>query len=395
MKFSKGDKSAEGSRIKALMYGPYPLPDRAPYGGVERAVTTLVDSLSKFDSIDISVISRRDDDIKEDFQIEKDDVKIYYFAKRRPKIISTLVRDLPALRKKIEEINPDIVHSQGSDGAYTSLKAGYPTVMTLHGMIWREVRFYRGVKGVGRRIIYPRLTRYVLKRLKHLVLISPYVDEEVRNLTDAKKYFIDNPIPDRFFEIKNKNIHPRIFYLGVINSRKDPLTLIKAILIIKEEIPEVELRIAGKITDEKYYKTIVEYTSKSNLGNSVSFLCQLEDKEIEEEYSTCSLFCLPSRQETAPMVIAEAMASGKPVVATNICGIPYMIDDGKTGFIFEPGDVQSLAEKIIALLQDDDLRYKMGNQAKEVAKKKWNAEIIAKKTIEVYKEILSREGKKV
>ena len=100
-----------------------------------------------------------------------------------------------------------------------------------------------------------------------------------------------------------------------------------------------------------------------------------------------------SRQEVAPMCIAEAMAAGKPVVATNICGIPYMVDNGKTGFLFEPRDVQPLTEKIIALLQDDDLRHKMGKRAKEVAKKRWSADIIAKKTVNVYKEILSREGK--
>ena len=135
MKFSKRNKSAEGGRIKVLMLGP--------------------------------------------FQIEKNGVKIYYFAKRRPKIISSLVRDLPVLRKKIKDLNPDIVHSS-SEGAYASLKAGYPTIMTIHGIVWRDARFYRGFKGIGRRIIYPGLTRYVLKRLKHLILISPYVDEEVR-----------------------------------------------------------------------------------------------------------------------------------------------------------------------------------------------------------------------
>ena len=67
MKFSKRNKSAEGGRIKVLMLGPYPLPDYSPYGGVERVVITLIDPLSKFDNIDISVLSRRDD-IKEDFQ---------------------------------------------------------------------------------------------------------------------------------------------------------------------------------------------------------------------------------------------------------------------------------------------------------------------------------------
>ena len=210
----------------------------------------------------------------------------------------------------------------------------------------------------------------------------------MKNLTCAKKYFIDNPI-DNLFEINNQNKTPRIFYLGVINPRKDPLTLIKCINIINKEIPDVELRIAGKVTDMKYYNAIKEYTFNNNLTNNVSFLSKLEENEIKKEYSTCSLFCLPSRQETAPMVIAEAMACGKPVVATNICGIPYMIEDGKTGFLFDPGDVQKLAEKILVLLKDKNLRDKMGEEAKNVAKQRWNSDVIAKKTINTYLEILT------
>ena len=337
--------------------------------------------------MDVNVLSRLDG-VTKDFQIKKQNIQIHYFAKKKPKIISSLVRDLPALKKKIEDINPDILHAQSADAAYPALIARCPTVMTLHGIVWKEMKFHSGIKNFGTRIIHQYLTKYVLKKLKHFIIINPYIDEEVGCMTNAKKYFINNPIEDQFFKLQNKEVYGSIFYLGVINPRKDLFTLIKAIPIIQEQIPEAHLRIAGKIADKEFYDNIMDYVRNTNI-NGINFLGRLGDKEIEDEYRTCSLFCLPSRQETAPMVISEAMAAGKPVVTSNICGMPYMVIDDVTGYLFEPGDVQSLAEKIIKLLKNDALRHQMGLRAHQVAKEQFSAEIVAKKTIDAYKDILS------
>ena len=101
-----------------------------------------------------------------------------------------------------------------------------------------------------------------------------------------------------------------------------------------------------------------------------------------------SLFCLPSNQETAPLVISEAMASGKPVVASNICGIPYMIRDSETGFLFDPDDAYELSEKISKIMTDEKLRIRMGKNARSDALKRWHPDIIAEKTYKLYEDIL-------
>lgn len=368
------------------MFGPYPLPGKSPYGGVETAITHLIGGLRKLD-IEIEIMNRID--IRKDIEDENNGLKIHYFAKRHPKLITSLARDIPALKKKIREIKPDIVHSHAVDGTFASLNS-FPTVFTIHGMIWKEVKFYRGIRGFFRGLIYKNMTNYVLKRTKHLILINPYVKEEVENLTKAKTYLIENPIGEEFFNIVNKEEGNRIFCLGVIGSRKDQLTAIKSIQLVKKEFPEAELRIAGKVEDEEYFKEMKEFVSRNDLTN-VKFLGQLNIEQIKEEYSKCSLLVLPSKQETAPMVIAEAFSCGKPVIATKVGGIPYMVENNENGFLFEKEDYKTLAEKIILLLKDNELRKKLGKKAKETAENRWKVEIIAKKHLQVYKEILEGE----
>jgi glycosyltransferase involved in cell wall biosynthesis len=81
----------------------------------------------------------------------------------------------------------------------------------------------------------------------------------------------------------------------------------------------------------------------------------------EGVYAAAEIVCQMSRwEEVFGFVIAEAMASGKPVVATRVGGIPELIDDGQTGFLVDRGDHQAMADKILALLADANLRRSMG-----------------------------------
>ena len=90
------------------------------------------------------------------------------------------------------------------------------------------------------------------------------------------------------------------------------------------------------------------------------------------------------------MVIQEAMAAGVPVIATRVGGVAYQIEHGKTGFIIEPGDVETLAETLEALLENDELRKTIASSAKSYAEDNYRAEVIAHRTIETYKRLLGR-----
>jgi len=90
------------------------------------------------------------------------------------------------------------------------------------------------------------------------------------------------------------------------------------------------------------------------------------------------------------MVVMQAMAAGKAVVATRVGGIPYQVEDGHTGLLVESGDVSALAEAIIRLLRDDVLRVAMGRRGKKVAEQRFRASVVAEETRKVLYKIAGR-----
>jgi glycosyltransferase involved in cell wall biosynthesis len=95
-----------------------------------------------------------------------------------------------------------------------------------------------------------------------------------------------------------------------------------------------------------------------------------------------------SFQENAPLSIAEAMAAGVPVVGARVGGVPEMIEDGKTGLLVDPYDVNDIAKAVLKILSDQNLAHSMSRRAKEIARR-YMASAVCKKTLQVYNEILS------
>jgi len=84
------------------------------------------------------------------------------------------------------------------------------------------------------------------------------------------------------------------------------------------------------------------------------------------------------------MVIAEAMTTGTPVIASRVGGFLNMIEDGKTGFLVDPNNPKDIAEKLLTLVSDKHLRSKMGKEGKKLAEERWKDEIIARKLLGLY-----------
>ena len=106
------------------------------------------------------------------------------------------------------------------------------------------------------------------------------------------------------------------------------------------------------------------------------------------ELTQAACLALVSHQETAPMIIAEAMAASVPVIASRITGIPYMIEEGQTGFGVNQNDAGDIASKLIALLSDKNRNQAMGRRCQEVALRRFHADVVAAQTLKVYEQII-------
>ena len=115
-----------------------------------------------------------------------------------------------------------------------------------------------------------------------------------------------------------------------------------------------------------------------------------QDEELKEIINRASFVVVPSEcYENCSMSVLESMAFGKPIIGSRIGGIPEQIEDGKNGFLFEMGNVRELAEKMMVLASDKDLRKKMGRAAREKLERKYSLETHCNKLMELYEELLS------
>jgi len=194
-------------------------------------------------------------------------------------------------------------------------------------------------------------------------------------------------VDSQFFDIVRKENPRKILFAGRIYALKGIRELLQAISRV-DDAAELTLVLAGSEVDKQYVDQLRADASRFNLMNVVKFRGILRTEELLKELSECACLVLPSYQETAPMVIQEAMACGVPVIASNICGIPYQVDDGKTGFLVPPGDIDAIADRLSKLLSNHSMRQRFGALAKLRAERDYRAETVAAKTVDVYRDML-------
>lgn len=177
-----------------------------------------------------------------------------------------------------------------------------------------------------------------------------------------------------------------LLFLGYLAPYKGPDVLVKAMTKIIKNVPEVELVFAGKgvMRDE------LEMLSKDlGIKKNVRFAGFVDDDSKAWYYKAADIFCLPSMMSTEcyPLTILEAIACGIPIVASKIGGIPDAVKDGENGLLVPPKDSEVLADAIIYLLENEDIREKMGKKgAEEIHDYSWAG--IAEETEKVYEKVL-------
>lgn len=376
--------------LRIAILSQYPLDLSNTQGGVESSTVGLIKELKKFDDLDLHIITSTKQ-VNANKTIVSTGFTVHYVSSSRlPRLVTSLTFDQCRLKRKIREIKPDLIHAHMTAPlyGYPALKSGYPAIITVHGIVSEESKTWQGVSGRIKRVLFLVMENYVFKNAKTLTVVSPYVKNEIRKRCDSNIHVIPNGVHEDFFELKNNEIENRLLFVGGLEPRKGLLNLLKAVNIVKDEIPQLKLHIVGRVRKKTYFKSLREYIGKNDLSKYVIFKGSLTEDELKKEFSECTVFTFPSQEESQGIVLLEAMAVRKPVIATNIGGIPYIVDNGKTGLLVEYGDVAGLARGILKLLKNKKLREEYGKKGREKAKSFSNVEI-AKRYYELYKTVIS------
>lgn len=231
------------------------------------------------------------------------------------------------------------------------------------------------------------LYSYLFGKADVVITLSPYWKREVGSafpqVDEAKIRVLYNPCTcDMFTDVylKKKNI----LFAGAIIARKGYEDLIRAFAPVVSTHPEWNLVMAGDGELSKA-KSIVK---EAGITDNVKFVGWIRDKEKDRAFKEASIFCLPSYAEGFPMAVLDAWAYGLPVVATPVGGLPDIAVDNKNVILFPVGDIQTLSTKLLALIEDADLRGRISNEGLKLAETVFNQSNIANQLGQLYSSLV-------
>lgn len=389
----------DGNILKVALLSRYPPDATNIRGGVQAATTYLLKGLARIDNLELHLLTFRHPSWVGPDLFNQNGVCMHLLPPypgferlRNYRTYQAILNELLA------QIRPDIVHAQGAaSDALVALRSGYLTVVTAHG-IRREDQKYCRAWGERIRCYFDSVLteQQVIGRARYLIAISHYVTQYFasRYRPDLHSFFIPNAVDDRYFELESCAGGPVVLFAGRVIPLKKVMDLVQAFDRVARQIPAAQLRIAGECqTDAGYAGSVHGYVQRAGLEKNVHLLGELSQDKILQEYAACSLLALPSAQENAPLVIAQAMAAGKPVVATRVGGVAEMVgEECERGLLIPVGDVEQLARSMLSLLQDPGLRERMGQASRRFARQNYHPDRVAGQTAQAYREIIARES---
>ena len=303
----------------------------------------------------------------------------------RPRLPIKMLKTYWLLRK----LKPNLIHCQDNMIlAMASILSGFPRIFTIHGVRRHEAAHRTGWERASTTF------DIIIERAAHryfdaYICISPYAKEILNG--KHKTYQIPNPVKSLFFDAGKRRaipFSPTLVFVGVIAPLKRPEDLIRAHAELRSRFPLLRTIICGGVEDRIYAERINKMISDRNI-QGIEFKGIIPQDHLAEIFSRATALVLPSVQENSPMVIAEAMAAGLPVVASRVGGVESLVGHDATGFLYDPGVVPALIRCLDLLLSDPSLVDRLGREAGKKALDHYSPSIIADQTVGAYREILN------
>jgi len=296
--------------------------------------------------------------------------------------------------KEAIKLNPDLIHCNTYFPAYAGIVAarvkGIPLVSTFHdiyglkGWIESQHSFGWGLAG--------HLATTLAASLPHsqIIAVSPQCKKKLTSLgvSERKISTVPNGVDLRLFDsIKVEKIPNQVLFVGRLVNFKHVEWLIQAFSHVLKAVPTAKLKIVGGGPERA---SLEKNAEKLGIRAHVTFTGVTKSyDDVATFFKESAVFVLPSTVEGEAIVLKEAMASCLPVIAINVygSGVLSLVRDGENGFLLEPGNIHSIAEKITKLLLDRNMAKTMGEKGMRFARQ-FDWEEITKQTLRVYEETL-------
>ena len=358
-------------------------------GGVENYVHYLSRELVKLGH-DVDVVCANEPESKNEESIEGVIVKRLSYIGKLANTNITMGLPLALLREDFDIIHTHIPTPWSADWSsiFSKIKRK-PLVVTYHndiignGFADHIAGFYNATA-----------LKFLLKQADKIIITQPnYLNFSpyLKGYSDKIEVIPNGVDVETFKPLKCKKRENTIFFLSLLDEfhkYKGLDYLLKALQLIKNEIPDVKLLVGGKGVLLEHYQKMV---NSLGLQENVEFHGFIPDERLVEYYSSVDVFVLPSIssvQEGFGIVALEALACETPVVSTEIVGVAEDIKKSNAGLIVEPKNSTALADAIIKILKNKDLQKKMGFNGRKLVKDTYTWKGIAEMMEKVYNELL-------
>lgn len=284
--------------------------------------------------------------------------------------------------KNLRRLKPDIIHSHSADlGFFMCMVAriyAIPVINTCHGISFDD-RQYSLIKKLGEKVFL----KY--SDFKKIITVDAKGLDILRQSGIKNCICVHNGVNIKEFQYRTRreNNILRFLFVGRLEEQKGLIYLIKAIELLKNR-NDFEIMIVGNGSESNYlYKAVI----KSELEEKVKFRGNVDDKTLKEYYVESDVFILPSLWEGMPLTLMEAAAARLPILASNVGGISSFFTHEENALLIGPRNVEELVINIQRLIENKELREKLGNNARKLAER-YSWETTAKALDEIYFDVL-------
>ena len=305
----------------------------------------------------------------------------------------------------------DIVHLQSFSQFVPIIRALNPStkiVLHMHCEWLTQLDQDMIERRLGKTDLIVGCSEYITEKIRHRF---PQFADRCRTVFNGVDV---NHFADNRRNIVKKNGAKRLLFIGRISPEKGVHILIDALQIVARWDPQVQLEIVGwkkqlsleflrSLGDDRtvpdldsfydgksrfsYFSTLQQRVGSMNIADHVTFVDHVPYAQVVNYYRDADVLVNPSFSESFGRSLIEAMSCGVPVVATRVGGMAEIIEDSKTGLLVEPGDAPALAEAVLRLLADKDLRRSMGEAGRQRVIDSFSWEQITQDLVAQYKDV--------
>jgi glycosyltransferase involved in cell wall biosynthesis len=286
---------------------------------------------------------------------------------------------------------PLVCHSHGTSRSHdvpiTSTGGEVRTVRSSGGMAFHMLRERMLWSSADRLLV---VSRAVMQDVAEYYGVDREKIRVVYNGVDPRIFSPSEggPLPQELAPLQGKRL---ILFVGHFGLRKGIFFAIRAMTKVREEFPDAHLVCVGGTPawlGQNDYRSVLEGEMRRNgVEDCVSLLNAVQNTQLVEFYRHSEVFVLPTYYEAFPKVVVEAMACGKPIVATRTGGIPELVKDGENGFLVPFGSTEAISSRLMTILGDNTLRGAMGRRGREIVEKEFTWRAVAQRTKAAYDEL--------